>query len=105
MKSNGSTLRGKRVLICEDEGLIMMQWKKLLSMHGASVVGFTPSGEECIESALKERPDIVLVDVGLTGLDGWEASRRILQQWNTCIVMVTGQPEREVRERLKNVPI
>ena len=105
MDTNNFTLRGKRILICEDEGLIQMQWKQLLDFHGASVIGFTPSGDECVDLALKDRPDIVLMDVGLTGIDGWEASRRILQQWDTCIVMVTAQPRNLAEETVKNIKI
>src|SRR6185369_9387126 len=95
------TLRGKRALICEDEALIQLHWTKLLSHHGASVVSFTPSGEDCVDMVLKDRPDIVLMDVALTGMDGWEASRRILKNWDTCIIMVTGEAAETVQAKIK----
>ena len=99
------TLKGKRILICEDEGLIQMQWKRVLNKHGAVVIGYTPSGDECAELALKDRPDIVLMDLGLDGIDGWEASRRILQEWKTCIVMVTAQRRKSYEKRIKSIPV
>ena len=106
MDEVGATLRGKRILICEDEGLIQLQWKKLLDYHGAAVVGFTPSGSECVEIAIRERPDIVLMDVGLKDSDGWESSRRILRLWeNTCIVMISAQSHEEALENMANIPV
>lgn len=105
MNPDAVILRGKRILICEDEGMIQMQWKKLLDFHGATVVGFTPSGEDCVDLALRDRPDIILMDVTLKDTDGWEASRRILQSWETCIVMVTAQRPEYAQESLKNIPI
>src|SRR4051812_15990577 len=105
MESDRLTLRGKKIVICEDEGLILLQWKKLLDLHGAAVSAYSPSGEGCVEETLRERPDIVLVDAGLSGMDGWEASSRILKNWDTCVLMVTGQTEEVIREKMKGVPV
>jgi NarL family two-component system response regulator LiaR len=105
METSGATLRGKRILICEDEGMIQLHWKKLLDRHGASVVSYTDSGDECIDLALKDRPDIVLMDVGLNHMDGWEASKRILSMWDTCIVVVTGETPNAVEDKLRNIPV
>ena len=105
MQTDRLTLRGKKIVICEDEGLILMQWKRLLDLHGAAVTAYSPSGEGCVEETLKEKPDIVLVDAGLSGMDGWEASRQILNHWNTCIVMVTGQADDVVKEKLNGVAV
>lgn len=105
MQTERLTLRGKKIVICEDEGLILMQWKRLLDRHGAAVTAYSPSGEGCVEETLKEKPDIVLVDAGLSGMDGWEASRQILNNWNTCIVMVTGQADDVVKDKLNGVAV
>lgn len=89
-----SVLVGKRVLVCEDEGMTVMQLQKALTRAGLVIVGTASSGEEAIEGAMREKPDIILMDVKMNGMDGLEATRQIMQQLKTCIVMVTANADK-----------
>jgi two-component system, response regulator PdtaR len=99
------TLRGKRVMICEDEGIVQMHLDKVLRRHGVAIVGTTRFGDVCAETVVQARPDIVLMDISLEGTDGWEASRQILERCSPCIILITGQPRREVEARFREIPI
>ena len=91
-------LRGKRVVVCEDEAITQMQLARVLARAGLVKVGEARSGEEAVALALQERPDIVLMDVGLEGMDGWQASQAILAVYSPCILVLTGQRAKNYAE-------
>ncbi len=90
-------LQGKRAVICEDEGVTLMQLRRVMERAGLTVVGAVNNGADGLEIALRERPDIVLMDVGMPVMDGFEAARRILEAYHPCIIMLTGYPSEEFK--------
>ena len=67
-----------RVLIVDDQGLFRRVMRAVVEeTEGFVVVGCATSGEESIVAAGKLRPDLVLMDVNLPGIDGMETTRRL----------------------------
>ena len=63
-----------RILIVEDEGILAFKTRVDLEEMGHEVVGIVDNANEAIEIALKEKPDLILMDIVLKGdLDGIEA--------------------------------
>ena len=91
-RRNPHPLHGKRVVICEDEGVTLMQLCRAVERAGLTVVGAANNGADGLEIAVSECPDIVLMDVGMPVMDGFEAARRILEAYHPCIIMLTGYP-------------
>jgi two-component system cell cycle response regulator DivK len=67
---------GKRILIVEDNALNMKLLHDLLEVHGYDVVT-AERGSEAIELARGARPDLILMDLQLPDISGFEATRQI----------------------------
>jgi PAS domain S-box-containing protein len=68
-------MRQTQVMIVEDEALVGIDIKNNLTKYGYNVVGVSSSGEDAIEEAAKNKPEIVLMDIHLKGkMDGIETA-------------------------------
>ena len=88
-----------RVLIAEDETIIRLDLRGLLEGAGFEVCAEARDGEEAVELARSERPDLAVLDVKMPRLDGIEAARRIIEERPIPIVMVTAYGEAELVSR------
>ena len=77
----------KRILIVEDTPMNMELASDLLEYAGYLVLK-AASAEEALPLAHAEKPDLVLMDIALPGIDGLEATRRLLQDAATCDIPI-----------------
>jgi len=84
----------KKLLIIEDCITAQLMEKKLFSDEGFNVI-CTTTGEEGLDLAKKERPDIVVIDTILPGVDGYETCKKIkeIEGLNIKIVINSGKEE------------
>jgi len=68
-----------RILLVEDNELNRDSLSRLLQRHGLDVI-FAVDGEEGVRVALAERPDLVLMDIGLPLMDGFDATQALRAQ-------------------------
>jgi two-component system KDP operon response regulator KdpE len=74
------------ILMIDDDPNVLRSLRAALESHGYSVRSAT-SGPAALEACATERPDVVLLDLGLPGLDGVEVCRR-LRNWSRVPILV-----------------
>ncbi len=80
------TESGVRVLVCDDDASLLQALSISLAARGYEVT-VARSGEEGLDLAARQQPNIVLVDLGLPGIDGVEVIRSI-RGWSSVPVIV-----------------
>jgi response regulator NasT len=88
-----------RILVAEDETIIRLDLKELLEGAGFTVCAEARDGQEAVELALSERPDLAIMDVRMPRLDGIDAARTILEERPIPIVMLTAYGQEELVAR------
>ena len=78
----------ERILLVDDHPLTRSALAGLLVQHGFDVVGEASDGEEAVESAAALRPDLVLLDLSMPGMDGLTALPRLREAAPDCEVVV-----------------
>jgi len=80
------TENGVRVLVVDDEPAIRRYLTVLLSAHGYTVFE-AGSGQAAMSAVLADRPDLVILDLGLPDLDGVEVTR-LLREWTRMPIII-----------------
>jgi len=94
--ARGGASAARRILVIEDNADARVMLRGMLEMDGHEVYEATegPSG---LEAALRLRPDVVVIDIGLPGMDGYEIARRIRATSGADMRLIAltgyGQPE------------
>jgi len=76
------------ILVVDDEPQIRRVLRSTLSINGYDVID-AKNGQEAIELAVREHPDLILLDVNMPDMSGFEACSKIRVSFNTPIIMVT----------------
>ena len=89
---------GILVLYVEDDERLAQLTARYLESHGVKVT-VVANGLDAVPEALRVRPDVILLDLMLPGIDGLEVCRRLRARLDTPIIMVTAhgdEPDRVV---------
>jgi len=80
-----------KVLVVEDSSAVRELLIQVLNADpGITVVGVSKSGEEAIEAVRELKPDVVTMDIHLPKMNGFDATRRIMETCPTPVVIVSG---------------
>ena len=78
----------RKVVIAEDEAIIRLDLKEILLDEGYDVVGETGRGDEAVDLVRTHRPDLVILDVKMPGVDGLKAARDIRDLGQKVAVLI-----------------
>jgi len=95
-------LMNERILIVEDEAIVLLDIRSRLAGLGYSIVGTASTGDEAIVKANATRPDAILMDIGLKGdIDGISAAETIRKTQDTPIIYLTANSDITTLHRAK----
>jgi len=78
------------ILVADDHQIVRQGLKRLLSKRGDfSIVAEASDGEEAVEMANRQRPDVVLMDISMPRLSGIDATRRIAADGNSKVLALS----------------
>lgn len=93
--------KSPRILIVEDEPILALELKEDLQDMGFSVSEVVADGDMVLHAFLRNKPDVVLMDIKLHGFrDGIDSASQIRGFYKTPIVYLSSFAENDVRERL-----
>jgi len=90
-----------KILLVEDDAILVEMYQAKFELEGHEVRVAT-NGEEGVDWAKTLLPDLIVMDLRLPGIDGWEATRRLKSQPETKhipIIVVTADTSEKSRER------
>ncbi|MBI5655732.1 MAG: response regulator [Geobacter sp.] len=94
-------MKRNKILIVEDEESLLKLESILLTSKGYKVTGVM-DGPAALEEVARSRPDLVILDIMLPGIDGFEVCRRIKEDPSTSpirVIMLTAKKNKQDMER------
>lgn len=84
------------LVIAEDESIIRLDLKESLEEEGYNVVGETGRGDDAIAMVRELRPDAVILDIKMPGMDGIQAAREINKDRLAAVLLLTAFSQRDL---------
>ena len=89
----------RRILVVDDDADTAQSFAAVLRMLGHSAE-FTSDPGAVVEMATRMKPDVVLLDIGMPGMDGFQLAKLLRQRFSgTYVVAITGHGTDEYRKR------
>jgi len=94
-----------RVVIADDEAIIRLDLKEILENAGFTVVGETGRGDEAVRLVDEHRPDLVILDIKMPGLDGIRAAREIGERHDAAVLLLTAFSQRDLIQEARDAGV
>lgn len=95
----------KRILIADDESLILMDLREMLSNLGYLIVGEASDGVSAVNMARELKPDLVIMDVMMPAMDGIEAAKLLTAERIAPVLLLTAYSQEDLVERAKEAGV
>ncbi len=94
-----------RFVIADDEAVIRLGLRAMLEDQGYQVVGEAADGKRALDLVAKLRPDLVLLDIKMPGVDGLQAARKVLAEHSVPVVILTAYADREFVQQAREAGV
>jgi response regulator NasT len=94
-----------RIVIADDESLIRLDLREMLTHLGYDVIGEASDGNSAMELARKLRPDLVIMDIKMPDLDGISAAEGLTGDRIAPVVLLTAYSDQALVERAKEAGV
>ncbi len=94
-----------RVIIADDESLIRMDLREMLTNLGYLVVGEVADGRSAVNQARELRPDVVIMDIKMPDMDGIEAAKVLTEERISPVVLLSAYSQRDLVQRAREAGV
>lgn len=88
-----------RILLADDEALIRLDLREMLTEAGHEIVGEAANGQEAVQLAQELHPDIVIMDVKMPVMDGLTAAQQITEAEIAPVLLLTAYSQQDIVAR------
>ncbi|HPH95556.1 MAG TPA: response regulator transcription factor [Anaerolineaceae bacterium] len=81
----------KKLLLCDDDATLLRFMSEFFQTEGSFAIVTATNGPEALRVAYREHPDLVVLDVMMPGMDGWEVCARLRELSDVPIILITGK--------------
>ncbi len=93
------------MIIADDESVICMDLREMLSNLGYLVVGEAGDGRSAVNLSRELRPDVVLMDIKMPDMDGIEAAKVLTEEHIAPVVLLTAFSQQDLVQRAKTAGV
>jgi AmiR/NasT family two-component response regulator len=90
------TDRQRRIVLAEDEAIIRMDLREMLEEEGFDVVAEAADGRKAVDLAREHKPDLVILDIKMPGMNGIRAAEIITRERISAVVILTAFSQRDL---------
>ncbi len=94
-----------RVIIADDESLIRMDLREMLTNLGYLVVGEVADGMSAVNQARELKPNVVIMDIKMADMDGIEAAKILTEERVAPVVLLSAYSQRELVDRAREAGV
>jgi response regulator NasT len=94
-----------RIIIADDESLIRLDLREMLTHLGYDVIGEAGDGRTAMDLARRLRPDLLIMDIKMPDLDGISAAEELTRERIAPVVLVTAYSDQELVERAREAGV
>lgn len=94
-----------RVIVADDESIVRMDLREMLDSLGYLVVGEAGDGESAVHLSRELRPDIVIMDIKMPGMDGIDAGKILTEERIAPVLLLTAYSQQDLVDRAKDAGV
>ncbi len=94
-----------RILVADDESIILMDLREMLTSLGYLVVGEASDGRSAVNMARELGPDLVIMDIKMPDMDGIEAAKILTAEKIAPVLLLTAYSQQDLVERAKEAGV
>ncbi len=94
-----------RIVIADDEPIIRMDLRRTLENMGHVVTGEAGDGKQAVEMTRESKPDVVILDIKMPGMDGIDAAKLISTEAVAPVLLLTAYSQKDLVERARDAGV
>ncbi|MCD8198875.1 MAG: response regulator [Phascolarctobacterium sp.] len=94
-----------RILLADDEAILRLDLREMLTEAGHEIAGEAANGEEAVNMARSLKPDFIIMDVKMPGMDGITAAEIIASENIAPVLLLTAYSQQDIVDKAKDAGV